>query len=111
MHARRLLLAASILGAATAQAQLLVPSDLIDNDRFGATSSLSCNNAIFNAPDKVENEFGNFEIASLANQGDHWDVTFDGTYTLLTVPEPATYALILGGLTLFGAILRKRFKA
>lgn len=37
--------------------------------------------------------------------------TFDGTYTkVAAVPEPATYAMLLGGLALVGAIARRRTK-
>ncbi|MYM70564.1 PEP-CTERM sorting domain-containing protein [Pseudoduganella sp. FT55W] len=37
--------------------------------------------------------------------------TFDGTYTkVAAVPEPGTYAMLLGGLALVGAIARRRTK-
>lgn len=59
---------------------------------------------------QVEEKTGDtYTLATIANYGDLWKSTFDGTYTYI-VPEPSTYALITG-LILAGVVAYKKRKA
>ena len=60
---------------------------------------------------RVEEKTGDtYTLATVANYGDKWKSTFDGTYTYVLVPEPSTYALLLG-LLLSGFAAYKKRKA
>ncbi len=60
---------------------------------------------------QVEEKTGDtYTLATVDNYGDKWKSTFDGTYTYVLVPEPSTYALLLG-LLLSGFAAYKKRKA